>query len=139
MIQISLNDWLQAQTELTDELGSRMYPIGAVPEPTPKMYLTWQMIDRPHVHNQDGSSNLANPRIQFDIWAESEYDAARVMDILISLLDTFRGTMGDNPNETTIRLIAIDTDGELYTPPTDSRQMGAFRSTADFLFWNVEG
>lgn len=138
MIQISLNEWLLDQTELTDELGAKMYPLGEVPEGTDEPYLTWQLIDRPHVHNQGGASGLANPRIQFDIWAESEYDAARIMDILILLLDTFRGTMGTT-DTTIMRLIAIDTDGELYTPPTDSRQTGAFRSTADFLFWNVEG
>lgn len=138
MIQVSLKQWLFGQTGLTDELGTRIYPLGSVPEPTIEPYLVWQLIDRPHVHNQAGASGLANPRIQFDIWGESEYDAARIMDILISLLDTFRGTMGD-PDETTVRLVAIDTDGELYTPPTDSRQMGAFRSTADFMFWNVEG
>ena len=138
MFQISLSEWLLAQTELTDELSTRIYPQGEVPQEATKPYLVWQLIDRPHVHNQGGSSNLANPRIQFDIWDDNEYDPARIMDILISLLDTFRGTMGTT-DETIMRLVAIDTDGELYTPPTDSRQRGEFRSTADFLFWNVEG
>lgn len=139
MIQVSLYEYLISVTELTDKVGNKIYPFGAVPTGTDLPYITWQIIDNLHVHNQGGASGLANPRLQTDIWTVAEYDAALIMDILRKALDMFRGPMGDLPNQTEIRLIAIDSDNEQYTPPGDMTQQGAYRARADFLIWFVEG
>ena len=137
MIQVSLYQYLLSVTDLTDEIGTRIYPFGSVPTGTVRPYLTWSIIDNLHVHNQGGASGLANPRLQTDIWADTEYDAARIMDILRKALDVYRGPMGD-PDITEVRLISIDSDNEQYIPPGDMTQQGVYRTRADFLIWFVE-
>ncbi len=139
MIQKSLFEYLITVTDLTDEVQQKIYPFGSVPTKTDFPYITWQIIDNIHVHNQGGASGLANPRLQTDIWSATEYEAARIMDILRKALDMFRGPMGESPDQTEVRLIAIDSDNEQYTPPGDMTQQGAYRATADFLIWFVEG
>lgn len=139
MIQVSLKQYLFGYTDLTDEIAEKIYPFGSVPTGTEYPYMTWQIIDNLHVHNQGGASGLANPRLQTDIWSLTEYEAALIMDILRKALDMFRGSMGDLPDQTEVRLIAIDSDNEQYTPPGDMTQQGAYRATADFLIWFEEG
>lgn len=137
IFQESLWQFLKTTTAITDELAERQYPAGSVPTGTPLPYLTWQKIDNVHTHHQGGASGLANPRYQFDIYAVSEAEAERIMQVFRKELDMFRGEMGDT-TKTPVRLIAIDSDSEQYQPPKDGTQEGAHRSTADFLVWHVE-
>ena len=139
MIQDALFYYLTNDaTDLIAEVQEKVYPFAAVPTGTVRPYITYQIIDNVHVHNQVTASGLANPRFQFDIWADKEYDAYRILDILRKTLDKFRGVMGEAGNEKTVRSIAIDTDNEIYVPPTDGKQQGIYRASGDFLVWFVE-
>lgn len=138
LFQSSFYQFMVAQAELTAEIGTKIYPFGSTPTKTILPYVTWQIIDNLHVHNQGGASGLANPRLQIDTWAETESAAALINKIIRRILDTFRGTMGDPGNETIVRLAAIDSDNEQFSPPNDATQKGAYRVQADYLVWFVE-
>ena len=134
----SFFEFMAAQATLTAVVGQKIYPFGETPTGTPLPYVTYQIIDNLHVHNQGGPSGLANPRLQIDSWAETEYDAALLAKIIRLILDGFRGTMGDPGNETIVRVAVNDSDNEQFSPPNDATQKGAYRVQADFLVWFVE-
>lgn len=138
LFQTSFYDFMSNEATITAEVENRIYPFGSTPEKTPFKYITWQIIDNLHVHNQGGASGLANPRLQVDSWAETEIAAARLSKIIRLVLDMFRGTMGEPGNETEILLIAIDNDNEQFIPPNDATQKGAYRVQADYLVWFEE-
>lgn len=137
VIQVSMSEFLLANTNLTAEVQQKIYPAGEAPTKTQKPYITWQIIDDPHTHHQGGASGLENPRFQFDVWAISEYDAGRIFKILRLELDGFRGEMGET-NKTTVRAAFLDTSREDYRPPDDGTEEGSHRASGDFLVWNVE-
>ena len=139
MIQPAFFEFLSGIVELTTEINDKIFPTGAVPTGTQLSYLTWVIVDNDHVHHQGGPSGLANPRIQVDVWASTEFEAARIFDIVRRNLDGFIGTMGTGGNATTVRVVVIDSDREEYNPPDDATQMGVHRASGDFLIWFVEG
>jgi len=139
LIQPALFQFLSSITELTDVIETKIYPAGAVPTGTQLPYLTWNKTDNVHTHHQGGSSGLAEPRLQLDIWATTEYAAALTFDILRRNLDGFVGTWGVGADEVTIRVSILETDREDYSPPDDGTQRGAHRASGDFLVWFVEG
>ena len=138
LFQTSFYAFMIAQPTIAAEVSERIFPLGSTPQGTEFEYITWQIIDNVHVHNQGGASGLANPRLQIDSWAETELVAARLSKIIRRVLDMFRGTMGEPGNETEIRLIVIDSDNETFVRPNDATQKGAYRVQADYLVWFVE-
>ncbi len=139
MIQDALFYYLTNDaTDLIAEVQTKVYPFSSVPTGTDRPYITYQIIDNSHTHHQGGASGLADPRFQFDVWANIEYDAYRILDILRKALDVFRGPMGEAGSEKTVRLIVADTDNESYVAPTDGKQKGVYRASGDFLVWFVE-
>ncbi len=137
MIEVSLKEFLYASTSLTAEVAQRMFPAGGVPTKTQLAYITWQTIDDPHTHDQSGASGLENPRFQFDVWADSQYNAKRIFKVLRLELDRFRGEMG-GANKTTVRGVFLDTSRDDYLPPDDGTEEGVHRASGDFVVWNVE-
>ncbi len=138
MIHPALVEYVTNYAAITAEIGDRFYPFGNAPIGAARPYATYFIDDNLHVQNQGGPSGLANPRVQIDIWDDTKFKAAEVLDIFRIALDNFRGTMGTLANERTIRKIVIDSDREDFVPPTDGRETGFYRATADFLVWFVE-
>lgn len=58
----------------------------------------------------DGPSGDQRPRIQFDVWAERYLEGQAVADQLESLLDGFRGMMG----ERLVRTVMLENRFDLY-------------------------
>ena len=139
LIQPAFYQFLSGITELTTEIGDKIYPAGSVPTGTQLPYLTWSKVDNLHTNNQGGSSGLAEPRIQVDIWGEIEEDAALIFDIVRRNLDGFRGTMGTGADEAEVKVSFLENDREEYSPPDDATQQGAYRASGDFMVWFVEG
>ena len=137
MINVSMKEYLFSRPLLTAEVDEKIYPAGGAPTKTPKPYITWQIIDDPHTYHQGGPAGLENPRFQFDVWAESEYDAARIFNILRLELKSFRGEMGVD-NKTLVRGLYLDSSREDYRPPDDGTEEGSHRASGDFIVWNVE-
>jgi len=137
MIQVSIYQYLLEQVALVAEVGDRIYPAGGAPTPTARPYITWQIIDDSPTHVQGGATGLHNPRFQFDVWADSEYDAARIFTILRKALDVFRGEMGDTVL-TTVRSIELESSREEYLPPDDATEEGVHRASGDFLVYCLQ-
>lgn len=139
LIQPALTQYLLSLTELTDVVDEKIHAAGEVPTGTKLPYLTWNKVDNVHTHHQGGSSGLAEPRLQLDIWAGTEYEAALTFDILRRNMDGFVGTWGTGADEVTVRVSILETDREDYSPPDDGTQEGAHRASGDFLVWFDEG
>lgn len=139
LIQPGLSEYLLSITELTDIVDQKIHAFGEVPTGTQLPYVTWSKIDNLHTNHQGGSSGLAEPRLQLEAWAMTEYDAALIFDILRRNLDGFVGTWGTGADEVNIRVAILENDREDYSPPDDGTQQGAHRASGDFLVWFVEG
>lgn len=137
MIEVSVRQFLLSKAVLTAEVGSNIRPAGGFSTKTPLPYISWQIIDDPHTHDQGGASGLENPRFQFDVWADSQYNASRIFKILRLELDGFRGEMGV-ADKTTVRGVFLDTSRGDNVPPDDGTEEGVHRASGDFVFWNVE-
>ena len=135
LFESSFFAFMKTQATLTAKISERIFPLGGTPQGAPFPYMTWQIIDNLHVHSQAGPSGLANPRLQIDAWAETQFAASELAKIIRLILDGFKGTMGEPGNETKVRLISIDNDEQQFTPPNDATQTGAYRSQADYLVW----
>lgn len=139
LIQPAFYEFLSGITELTAEIQDKIYPAGAVPTGTKLPYLTSSKVDNLHTNHQGGSSGLAEPRIQVDVWGEIEEDANRIFDIVRRNLDGFRGVMGTDPDDAEVKVAFLENDREEYNPPDDATQQGGYRSSGDFMIWFVEG
>ncbi len=139
LIQPAFYQFLSGIAELTTAISDKIFPAGAVPTGTQLPYLTWGKVDNIHTNHQGGSSGLAEPRIQIDIWGVTEYEAALIFDIVRRNLDGFRGTMGTDPDDAEVQVAFLENDREEYSPPDDATQQGAHRASGDFMVWFTEG
>jgi hypothetical protein len=88
LIQAKIKQYLQAKTALTALVGTRIYP-NYVPETSIHPAISYFMVSNVRPHIKDGHIGEAQPRFQFDIWADSYGQAVEVERELITALDDF--------------------------------------------------
>jgi hypothetical protein len=87
MIEESLRAKILADTDVTDDIGQRLYILKLPQSPTLPA-VTYFKVSNPRHHDID----VAMPRYQFDIWAESYITARGVADNIRKALQRESGT-----------------------------------------------
>lgn len=90
----SLYAYLQTRPGLTALVGNRVYPRRR-PSGAVFPLITYTRIDTRRGQSHTGPDGLAEPRIQFDIWAADPDTADAVAEQLRLALNGYRGQMGD--------------------------------------------
>lgn len=120
---------------VTALLGSgtacRVYP-KKLPQTPTLPAVVYHRIDTPREHSQQGASELAHPRFQFDCWAETRSGAKAVADAVRLALDGFQGSMGSAPG--------IDVSGAFAEDESDEYDddVKQFMSRLDVIVWHEE-
>lgn len=115
-------------------IGERLYPAPA-PETAVMPFMTYQRTDKSRERHQGGSSGMARPIYQFDIWAASELAAHNVMEAFEAVIENFRGELGEAGDAVTVPRALIESDRDEFVPPSDASQRGAHRITAEVSIW----
>lgn len=86
---------LQARPGLVALVGDRVYPRKMPPDPVFPLVLYTRVSTPPRGLTHSGPVGLAEPRIQFDVWATDPLDADAVAEQLRLAVHGFRGSMDD--------------------------------------------
>lgn len=86
MIQERIKQYLQSQSDLAALVGNRIYP-NYLPENATYPAISYFRVSNIRPRVKDGHIGEAQPRFQFDIWAEKYAQAAEVERLLVSALD----------------------------------------------------
>lgn len=138
MAELELEEGLRARLladgVVSGLVGTRIYPGSAEPGAT-LPFLVFARISGPREQGFDGPLGLAEPRVQFDSYAETWRGARALARALRQSLDGFRGTVsaGSPIASVTVTASRIENERDLYEPATRLR-----RVSTDFIFSHVE-
>lgn len=118
-------------------IADRLYPAGEVPASAARPYITYQMIDSPRERHQGGACSLYRPRVQFDIWADSELEAAQIADALEARLEAYTGSMVSGGITVSVRRACMQDENDAWEPPQRAEEKGIFRITQDYVLWHI--
>lgn len=127
-IEASIYSYLTSQASITNLVSTRVYPV-ALPENPTLPAIRYTLISSPHEHNLEGLS-LKRARVQFDCWSEDHSETIDIAAALLSLLDTFQGTMG------TVDVVycTVENEFDFAEPPSGGETNWTYRKTSDFIF-----
>lgn len=123
-----LRTYLLTQTDITDEVGTGIYPL-FIPQGSEPPCLIYQQIDADRQKTYDGTNGLVGALIQVDCMAVRYGDARRMADAVRTALVDFRGDMAG----TAVRDCSIVADQDL-----SEIEPGYFRISLNFNLWYVE-
>ena len=109
MLEEALRAKVLSSTDVTDDIGQRLYMLKMPQSPTYPA-VTYFKVSRPRHHDID----VAYPRYQFDTWAENYLTARRVADNIRRALQREKGTWG---NVKVIQGVYLD-ESDDYEPDT---------------------
>jgi len=127
-------DYLVSKTNLTDEIGLRLFygiaptdvTLGQLP------YITWNRLASPNVNHFNGASPQAHPTFQFDVWAK---DSLVVEAAAEALRDVFDGLQRTTQGGTFIERVFLDSQRDDITTAEDGGQINHYRISMDFDIW----
>jgi hypothetical protein len=105
VIDNSLYSYLLAQAPLSNLISDRLYP-GILPEEAGYPAVAYIRVSTPRLYGIGGPMGYAEPRIQFSAFARTYAETVNVIAALRTILDGFRGVMGD----TNVREISSDNE-----------------------------
>lgn len=86
MFEAALVELAAADSPLGALIGSRFYPVDEAPQNGTLPYVTYTLIDHPSVHAM-GRDSLAQPRVQFDCFADTRTQARAVCRAVVAAFD----------------------------------------------------
>lgn len=125
MLESGLVTYLEANGGLTLLTGARIYPLRLPQSPTLPAVVYQQISNAPE-YSHEGSSNLAQVRIQFSCWSTTLLEAKQIADELEAALGGYRGLIGGR--DTTAFVDNRQSD--------DDPETGLYREIVDVIFWN---
>lgn len=135
MIQHDVVTYLNSQTDITNVVGDRIYPVHISQVVGAENHLSAISIVRwtyPITDLTSHPSKRAKTRMQIDVWSPSLLEAQTVSGSLSSLLDGFHGTIGD----TYVGECFLENQEELWEQNDDGSDNGTFHIVNDFLFFH---
>lgn len=130
-IEQALMTYLLAQTGITTLVGQRIYFVRA-PQETETPYIAISKIDAPREHSHDGSSQLAHPRFQFSIFADTYGEIKPIAAALQTALQGYTGTMG-GAGGVFVGNCLYDNETDL-----DPGEQGLFGVACDYIIWHTD-
>ena len=114
---------------------SRIFP-GIPPPDATAPFISFRRISYLRLNALSGPQALARPTFQVDCWANNNEDMVTLSEAVRSLLDGFRGDMGDD----NIRVRRSNLVGQNDDPenPTDGGGVDIHRNRMDFEIWHRE-
>lgn len=92
-IEAAITKHLTEAAGLAGVLGGRVYPKHLPQNPTYPA-IAYHRISGPREHSHDGSSGLAHPRFQLDLFARTHVAAKDLAEKVRLALDGYKGVMG---------------------------------------------
>ncbi len=93
MIEEGLKTFLEAQTAITNLVGSRIYPL-ILPQKPAYPALTYARVSGLRLHNFGGVAGRGWPRFTVSLWAETYAAAKALAEKTRQALDGHRGALG---------------------------------------------
>lgn len=100
---------------------------GIAPEGSKAPYLIIQLAARNREYTHDGAADLQYPRIQFDVYARTKADAAKVSRLLLNELERRKVVAGVVFEDA---ILVYESDGDASASEGGRK---TFRTTMDFL------
>jgi hypothetical protein len=114
-------------------VSARVYPVN-LPQATRYPAITYQTVSGSSTYSMDGSSNLANPRVQFDLYAETFDGLVFLKAAVMDCLSGFVGTSANVDIQGVFRV--FESDG--FEQQIDGPGPRVWRKTLDFTIWYKE-
>lgn len=121
MIERKIYSHLSTTTAITAVVGTRIYPYW-LPDQAKYPAISYFRVSGGQQNTLSGYSNLENPRIQFDVWAESYKQAKEIRSAVHSVMS----------QATAFQSLLID-DSDIYED-----DIAVYRVSMDFSCWNRE-
>jgi hypothetical protein len=129
--EVALMTYLEGQTALMAAVNYRINYVRALQEwGGESPYIVFQMIDRPSLHSQDGADNVASPRVQFSIFANTYGELPPIAKLLRTALDGYKGAMGNAGAEAGVTIQGAFWEDETDLDPGDN---GLYGKAADYI------
>lgn len=126
-MQEDLTALLLATPAVTGLVGTRVHWGMLPPTVQGRPYLNLTVVSDPQQYHFKGPSQLRQPRVQIDIWAESAASARAVAAAVEALLSGYRGDRGS----TRFRGVFLTAARDL-TDTTPGRERDLFRRSLEF-------
>lgn len=130
-IEAAITKHLTENAGVASLAAGRVYP-GHLPQKPTLPAIVMHRISGPREHSHDGSSGLAHPRFQFDVWAGSHVKAKALAEAVRAAMDGFRGTMG-GAGGVEVSGCFLEDDDDGYD---DALELFVWRM--DFIVWHAE-
>jgi len=96
-IEASINTYLAAQSSITAYVGTDIYH-GAAPDLIETDFIRYQLIMPSNEPYAFGTTDTAQPEIQFDVFSKSDTNCIAIGNLLASALNRFSGAVGTSGN-----------------------------------------
>ena len=130
-IETAITRHLTENAGLAGVLGGRVYPKRMPQNPTYPT-IVYHRISGAREHSHDGSSGLAHPRFQLDLWAKTHIAAKDLAEKVRAALDGYKGVMG-GVGGVDVNGVFLEDDDDGYD---DDLQVYWWRM--DFTLWHSE-
>lgn len=112
--------------------GNHVYPV-ILPQAFEPPALTYQVVAGDRIYALDQPSDLANPRIQIDCWAETYAGVIALRDAVMTALSGFKGDAGSPPVGIYGAFKVLELDG--FEDPLLRAGKTLHRKTLHFEIW----
>ena len=130
-IEAAITKHLTENAGVASVAAGRVYPKHLPQNPTYPA-IVYHRISGPREHSHDGSSGLAHPRFQFDLYAASHVACKDLAEKLRLALDAFKGTMG-GAGGVDVNGVFLEDDDDGYDD-----DFKVFWWRMDFILWHNE-
>lgn len=134
-VEHDLVAWLKAEPAVFALVADRVEPLGS-DQGTANPRITYQRIDTDRYNALVGAGVLPHPRIQLDIWADTEIKCRQIGEAIRGTratprLDGFAGYL--QPTGKKVQACRCVDERADYTPPQDQSSVGEYRLSMDFV------
>ena len=136
-IYAALYEHLTADSDVTAEVSTRIYPLTA-PTSATMPYVVIQLISTEQLHHFGAAGGIVKSVMQIDVWGETPEDVRdAALDIRESLDGLNQTSMGAT-EQLDVRGVSLQTQRTGHSPPSDGTETGPMRWSMDFEIWHAE-
>ncbi len=130
-LETDLRAALIADGDFSTLVGSRVYP-DIAPQEASRPYVVYQRVSARRPYANDGSRNLAQPRIVYTVEANSRDIARQIVARIVAVGETWQGT---TVGSSKIRRTEIDDETDTVERPVGGDEEAVYEALIDVLVW----
>lgn len=131
-LEAALAHYLRTRPDISARAADRVYPKLLPQDPTYPAVLYHRVATNRH-HNQAGSSRLANPQFQIDVFALTLEEAIALADAVYRALDGHSGLIGEAPNQVDVHGCFVEEQEDGY-----DEDLRLFWHSITIMLWHNE-